>query len=213
MKVNEALRLDFSDGRDSLTSLDAINKALRELGSQITELDLSNTPEEIQILLEKPKVTPEESLQIQAHFLMSRERLLEIIRAAGREPQVSGGGAMSTHISPYEYDYPQLYVAEADADYSRFERFHINEAEDGTGVDEILQMLCGKGIEAHFLKPDGTVLTLQIACPAPDYGWVLTYDGVRPHIATLSSATPGTKLLVQVIGAPRWIMQYLDEMP
>ena len=51
VKVNEAVRLDFSDGRDSLTSLDAINEALWELGSQITALDLSDTPEEIQILL------------------------------------------------------------------------------------------------------------------------------------------------------------------
>ena len=39
-------------------------------------------------------------------------------------------------------------------------------------------------------------------------GWLSTYDGARPHIGQLSQAIPGSKLLVQVIGAERWSMSY-----
>ena len=47
-------------------------------------------------------------------------------------------------------------------------------------------------------------------CPSRDRGWIVTYDGNGPHIATTSNASPGTKVLVQVIGAARWIMKYVD---
>ena len=35
---------------------------------------------------------------------------------------------------------------EEGADYSRFDRFHVNVAEDGTAVDEVMQILSGSGV-------------------------------------------------------------------
>lgn len=213
MKTDGPVRLAFSDGRAPLNSLDAINDVIREFGAHISPLHTGGASADIRKLLAQTTLTPAEAEQLKAHFLLPRERLLEVIAEAGREPQVAGGGALITHVVPYDYDYPQLYIAEAGVDYSRYERFHVNAAEDGTGVDEVLQILWGKGFEFHRLMPDGTVLTLHLDCPAQDRGWVVTYDGVRPHIATISGASPGTKVLVQVIGAPRWIMQYVEETP
>ena len=40
-----------------------------------------------------------------------------------------------------------------------------------------------------------------------------TYCGVRPHIGSLSSATLGSKLLVQAFGAPEWTLTYTEEPP
>jgi hypothetical protein len=68
----------------------------------------------------------------------------------------------------------------------------------------VLQLLWGGGLEHQWLLPDGSVLSLRLDCPAAGAGWILTYDGARPHITSLTHAAPGTKLLVQVIGAPRW---------
>jgi hypothetical protein len=37
--------------------------------------------------------------------------------------------------------YPRLYTAEPGVDHSRFDRFHVNVSGDGTGVDELAQLL------------------------------------------------------------------------
>jgi hypothetical protein len=210
METEATVRLEFSNGREPMKRVGAINEAIKQFGARVSPVPTGDAPAGIRALLAQTTLTPAESEQVKAHFLLPRERLLDVISEAGREPQVPGGGALTTHVSPYDYDYPQLYVAEADVDYGRFERFHVNAAEDGTGVDEILQMLWGRGLEVHLRTPDATVLTLRLDCPARDRGWIVTYDGNGPHIATISNASPGTKVLVQVIGAERWIMKYVD---
>ena len=56
-------------------------------------------------------------------------------------------------------------------------------------------------------------VTLTLECPGGEQnsGWLITYDGARPHIGSLSSARPGTKALVQVIGPPKWRIRYVDD--
>ena len=97
-------------------------------------------------------------------------------------------------------------------DFSRFDRFHVNTADDGTGVDEILQMVSGRGFVSRHLLINGEVLTLHLGCNRDDAGWLLTYDGGLPHIGSLTRAEPGTKLMVQVIGPAQWQMRYLDDV-
>ncbi len=211
MSAETGLRLEFSTNRAPIDALDAINAELSDFGAHVSPLDTGRESDEIRNLLSKVTPTPEELQRLKSHFLLSRNELLEVITAAGREPQVPGGGALTTHIATYDYDYPQLYIAEAGVDYTRFERFHVNAAEDGTGVDEVLQILWGEGVEVHLQAADDAVLTLHLDCRGTDQGWIVTYDGEHPHIATVSGATPGTKVLVQVIGAPRWSMNYVEE--
>ena len=50
-----------------------------------------------------------------------------------------GGGALETFVVNHGYGYPHLYVVEAGVDYARFDRFHVNVAEDGGSIDEIFQ--------------------------------------------------------------------------
>ena len=42
-------------------------------------------------LLTQPTLTDAEADRVRTHFLLPRERLLEIIEAAGRKPNVPGG--------------------------------------------------------------------------------------------------------------------------
>ncbi len=100
MIKEQGIRLEFSDGRQTLSSLTEINKAFQEIGSRIWPLDLRAEPHDIKKLLNKPTLTTEESDRLLNHFLLSRERLLEIIISAGREAHVPGGGFVNHHRSP-----------------------------------------------------------------------------------------------------------------
>ncbi len=200
MTKDKGIRLELSDGRQPLNTLPEINKTLAEIGSRIWPLDLRNEPDEIGKLLRQSILTKDESDRLLNHFLFSRERLLEIITGAGREPHVTGGGALSTRVLPYNYKYPQLFVVEDGIDYSRSDSFHVNISKDGTAVDEVAQILSGSGFVNHHRSPNGEILSLYIDCPREDAGWILTYDGGSPHIGSISGVQPGAKILVQVIG-------------
>jgi hypothetical protein len=101
---------------------------------------------------------------------------------------------------------------ECEVDYSRFDRFHVNATEDGTGVDEVLQVLSGSGVVIYLRHSVGTTLTLRLDCPSERSGWLVTYDGGKPHIGSLNSAVSGTKVMVQAIGPAQWVIQYEDEV-
>ncbi len=211
MAVEKGIRLEFSDQRSPLTAVAEINTALAEIGSGVWHLDLSGSPDNIQRLLRQPTLTETEAEKVRTHFLLSRERLLEIIAAAGRQPNVSGGGELTTFVSNYGYSYPQLLIVQGNEDFSRFDRFHVNVSEDGTAVDEVAQMLWGRGLVIRHLLPSGVKMTMRLDCPRELSGWLVTHNGGKPHIGSFSQATPGTKCLVQVIGPSHWAMRYEDE--
>jgi hypothetical protein len=204
------VRLEFSSGRPAITDVADINSVLANHGSRIRPLDLRGVPEPVRQLLNQPTLNAAESAQVQEHFLLSRERLLDIIREAGRTPQVPGGGNMSTLDSTHGILYPQLYIAETGVDYSRFDRFHVNVSDDGTGVDEVGQVLSGGVMRILQHLPDVGLVTLYIDCIEGETGWIVTYDGANPHIGSFSRARMGTKALVQVIGPAKWEMKYVD---
>ena len=211
MTLHKSIRLEFSDRRLPLTELAELNTAMEDIGCQVWPLDLREVPANIKILLGQPTLATAEAEQVKTHFLLPRERLLEIIQGAGREPQVLGGGELNTFVSNHGYPYPQLYVVQNDIDYSRFDRFHVNTANDGTGVDEVVQLLSGRGLAIHHRQHNGVVRTVRLACPSEDAGWLVTYSGGYPHIGSLRDASPGLKLLVQVIGPAEWVMRYVDD--
>jgi hypothetical protein len=204
----ERIELEFSDGRPSLTAAADVNAALGEVGAGVWRLDLTGASDDVRDLLRRRTLSDAEALRVRSHFLLPRERLLEIIAAAGRTPNVPGGGALSTTVTNEGYSYPQLWMVQGPVDFSRFDRLHINISDDGIGVDEVLQFLSGAGVVIHLQTPRGALLTLRLDCPDEGSGWLLTYDGGKPHIGSLAGATVGAKLLAQVIGPPRWAIRY-----
>jgi len=202
------LRLDVSGSPAVVSELTDVNHELAVVKSKVWPLDLRSTPAEIRRLLDSPVLEAAETSRVMNHFLLPRERLLEVIGEAGRAPNVPGGGALSTRVDSHGYSYPQLWLVQGSTDYTRFDRFHVNTADDGTGVDEIMQVLSGAGIVIRHLLPDGKALALQVDCPSAAAGWLVTYDGGHPHIGSLSGALTGTKVLVQAIGPPRWSVRY-----
>ena len=73
---------------------------------------------------------------------------------------------------------------------------------DGSGVDEVYQMLSGSRFVIHHRLDGGNILIFRLGCPDQGKGWLGTYDGGRPHIGSIGSATLASKLLVQVFGPP-----------
>ena len=205
------LRLTLPGRNVPATSEADINDALAAVGARLWPLDLGHAPGEVQRLLRKPGLNRAEAERVMAHFLLSRDRLLEIVTAAGRKPHVPDGGALATVDTTHDVPYPELYQVEAGADYSRFDRFHVNRAADGTAVDEFMQVLSGAGVRLQQRLPRGGDLVLDLSCPDPVSGWLLAYDGGRQHIGSFTGCTPGSKILMQIIGPPRWIMRYEDE--
>ncbi len=200
----------ITDNGDLLTDLDAVNDFMAPHHCKVWPLDLSDLPDDVRGALDTEHTSSRQAELIARHFLLPRERLLELIAECGREPHVPGGGALSTHVMPHDYDYPRLFEIHTGDHITTFDRFHSNHADDGTGVDEIVQMLRGTGLLMRHRLPHGAEWSLRMSCPGPDQGWMSTYEGAHPHIGSPAEATPGSKFLVQVIGPPQWTMDYLD---
>ncbi|MEM7437707.1 MAG: hypothetical protein AAF436_21320 [Myxococcota bacterium] len=208
MTVESGLVFRRNNG-SALVDLGAINEELAEIQMRVVPVDLRPHPSAIRQLLCKPSLDAGEAERVKAHFLLSRERLLEVIRNAGREPQVEEGGSLETHVMPHDYSYPQLFQVEEGSNYARFDAFHCNLAEDGScAVDEVAQFLAGGPHHVLHLTPSGDTLLLTVTCPGDDGGWLVTYSGATPHSGRIGDARIGTKALVQVIGPARWTMDY-----
>jgi hypothetical protein len=205
------IRLEIEGARAPLSTLPEIQAELNRIGVGVWPLRLDDAPDDILRLLSQANLTDDETARLRDHFLLSRERLLEIIAASGRTPNVPGGGALETTVANQGYSYPQLWVVRAGEDYTRFDRFHVNVADNGTGVDEVLQMVSGQGVVVHARQPDGSAQTLRLDCPNDSVCWMVSYNAGLPHIGSLSGATPGTKLVVQAIGPMEWTLRYVDD--
>jgi hypothetical protein len=206
----EGIRLEFAQGRPTVTDLDEINATLHQIGFRAWPIDLTSAPEPLRVLLPRPTLADADVAALRDHFLLSQARMLEIIQEAGRTPQVPGGGAMSSLDATNGVTYPQLYMVGAGVDYSRFDRFHVNSSADGPGTDEVMQILSGGGIRVLQHLPGAGEFTVTFDCTEAAQGWGVTYDGGRPHIGSFTGAQPGTKILVQVMGPPRWEVHYVD---
>jgi len=206
------LRLTLPGLSTPLASYADIVDALSQVGAGLWPLDLGRAPGDIRDLLQKPSLDEAEAERVRAHFLMPRRRLLEIVNAAGRPPHVAGGGALETLDTTHDVPYPELYQVEAGTDYSRFDRFHVNvSGEEGAAVDEFMQVLAGTGVRFLQRLPRGGALALELSCPDAASGWLLVYDGGLHHIGSFTGCAPGSKILMQIIGPPRWVMRYEDE--
>lgn len=207
----DGIRLELKPSGPSLTGQEAANEALAAFGTRLWPIDLTITSREVRTLLSRPELTAAEAVILREAFLLPRERLLQIIAESGRKPSVPGGGALSTLDVANNVLYPQLYIVEADVDYSRFDRLHQNKADDGTDLDEVLSILSGEGFRLIQRGPDGIEAILHVDCVDDHTGWLLSY-GAHPHIGSFTGASPGTKVLVQAIGPERWQPHYMHDV-
>ena len=187
---------------------EAINGILNQHGVGVWPSSFADAPADIKELLASEQLTEQENSRLKTHFLLSREKLLDAIHAAGRAPNVAGGGSLEGFCVETAIQYPQLHVIDKTLDYSGFFPLHVNVSLEGVGSDEIGQVLSGSGMTYRFGIADGRILSLTMSCPDPLSGWVFTFNGGAPHGGVLDDTAAGTKVLVQAIGPPRFNRNY-----
>ena len=126
----QGLSLEFSDNRAVPDTLEAINDELQTIGAAVWPLDLRDRPADIRALLAKATLGDAETETVTAHFLLPRERLLQIVAQAGRTPAVAGGGALATFVAKLGQTYPRLHQVQDGVDCTRFDRFLVNAGAD-----------------------------------------------------------------------------------
>lgn len=203
------IRLE-QDGVVLAETFEEVNAKLATDGIRAWPVDLSDLPADVRRLLMQPTLTGAETDRVKAQFLLSRERLLQIIADAGRRPHLPDGGELNTFCIETEIAYPQLHVIDKSLDYSGFFKLHVNVADDGGGTDEVGHVLSGSNMQYRYGLANDDVVTLSLSCPSADRGWLFTFDGGAPHGGILDDTAAGTKILVQAIGPARFHRSYVD---
>ncbi|MDI3325805.1 hypothetical protein QKW35_15600 [Pontibacterium granulatum] len=147
-------------------------------------------PEEAKPILEASKsraITQEEADQLLSHFSLHRGQLLEEIDKAGRKPEAHRGGYLSTSeigIAPY----PKVYDMRAMSPevkaflQKKFGLLHVNSADNGVGIDEVMTIVSGGPWTWFFALPDNVVGKLTLGHVGLERkAWRISYPGLGPH--------------------------------
>jgi hypothetical protein len=204
--------LSFSDGRPSLRDADQINAVLHTVGVHVSRIEL---PEHARPLLEasaRAPLSPPQQSALLEMFALSREGVLEQIRLAGRQPVLPQGGSMSSRETgvpqyPKVYDLKSMGAPERVAARDKFARLHVNAADDGVGVDEVMTLVAGGPWTWYFLLEGAVVGELRMPRIEPgSRGWRLSYPGLTPHGGHFH-ATDGL-VVAYITGPGEWRMRY-----
>ena len=82
--TSTGIQLEIEGAGVSLSILPEIQAELKRIGVGVWPLQLDDVPEDIGRLLGQASLTDVETARLRDHFLLSRERLLEIIVGGGR---------------------------------------------------------------------------------------------------------------------------------
>lgn len=211
-KYNPPATLTFSDGRESAVDLKQINTVLHTVGVHLDEVIIPEEAKTILNISRTKALSPWQQEKILSIFSLNRKALLKQIRQAGRKPAMDNGGSLVTQeedVPPY----PKIYDLKAMNEQNRidaqnkFGKLHVNHAENGTGVDEVMTLVSGGPWTWFFLLKDNTVAKLTMSKVTRDGpGWRLSYPGLTPHGAFMD-AKDG--ICVAYIHGPKiWQMRY-----
>lgn len=204
--------LKFSDGRASLSDLAAINDILKTIGVRLNRFELPIAARPLLESSAKAPLSDAERTRMLEVFSLSRQDVLELARAAGREPAIPGGGSMSSgevDVPPYPkvYDLKSMGSQDRLNARNKFGRLHVNSTDYGIGVDEVMTLVAGGPWTWYFLLKDNVVVELQMSRVEPaGRGWRLSYPGLTPHGGHFH-AEEGV-CIAYITGPKVWTMRY-----
>ena len=129
---------------------------------------------------------------------------------------MQGGGVATeeTGVGPYPkvYDLMALDERTRSAVLGKYGRMHVNSAEDGTDIDEVMTVVSGGPFRWGFTLKDGSIARFQIdKVGLEDKAVRISYHGLGMH-AGLMDAKQG--LLVAFAHGPRaFTMRYQADVP
>ncbi len=210
--------LSFSDNRPSVTDLNKINELLHTVGVHLSQVEIPYEAKEILKQASNSKLNENQQANILRIFSLDREEILNQIKMAGRDPVLADGGSLSTQevgVPPYPkiYDLKAMSAQDFIRAQHKFGKLHVNYAENGDGVDEVMTLISGGPWTWLFLLKDNVVVKLTMShVDLHGPAWRLSYPGLVPHGAFMNAEYG---LCVAYITGPRtWLMRYeADQLP
>lgn len=199
--------LSFSDGRPDAVGLAAVNEHLGKVGVRISEVPGAKQALPILEASKSRALDEAEHKELLSIFSLDRDGLLDEIRKAGRKPAVDGGGALS--ISEKDVPpYPKIYDMKAlDSDTvtflkKKFGRLHVNSANSGHGIDEVMTIVSGGPYTWFFVLQDNAVAKVKFsAVGAGQPAWRISYPGLF-LTADISTRSMGWSLPMPMVRQP-----------
>ena len=181
------ITLSYSDGKPVTLGLDNINAVLHSVGVRVSTVPLPEASTSLLKISQSRALTPEEAIKLLSNFSLHRGELLDEIRKAGRKPEAHRGGYLTTSedgIPPYPkvYDMKALTPDVMVFLQEKFGKLHVNSADNGMGIDEVMTIVSGGPWTWFFVLPDNVIgkLTLgHVGLDGP--GWRISYPGLGPH--------------------------------
>lgn len=214
--AHDVVSLKFSDGRPDVKGLDAVNAILQDIGIHVTTVDIPDAAKPVLKASETRALTGEEHALLIREFNLSKEQLLEQVKLAGRTPAVEGGGVLTeeTGFGPYPkvYDMMALDDATHKAVLEKYGRMHVNSADDGTDVDEVMTAVSGGPFRWGYALKDGSIARFQIEKVKPgDKAVRVSYFGLGMH-AGIMDARQGV-IVAFGHGPKEFTMRYEADVP
>ena len=187
-----------------MTGVEAVNNALNPIGVNVVTVDIPEAARPLLAASHRRALTKAEHGALISAFNLSRG-LLEQARLAGARARGARGGVATeeTGVGPYPkvYDLMALDERTRSAVLGKYGRMHVNSAEDGTDIDEVMTVVSGGPFRWGFTLKDGSIARFQIdKVGLEDKAVRISYHGLGMH-AGLMDAKQG--LLVAFAHGPR----------
>ncbi|MDR7121999.1 hypothetical protein [Rheinheimera soli] len=206
------LTLSYSDGRPATHGVVQVNNVLKSVGVRVNTVAI---PAQAKPVIEQAKtraLTQEENEKLISLFSLHRGDLLEQIELAGREPAAHRGGFLSTSekgVAPYPKVYDMKAMTPDVMHYlqAKFGKLHVNSAENGIGIDEVMTIVSGGTWTWFFVLPDNLVAKLTLGyVPSDGEAWRISYPGLVPHGGFLDA--PYGLVVAYAHGPEHFVMRY-----
>ena len=208
------LTLSYSDGKPATTGVENVNAVLREVGVRVSRVALPEAALPILQASQSRAINAEEASRLLSAFSLHRGQLLEEIEKAGRRPEVHRGGFLTTSESGVP-PYPKVYDMKALSPevkaqlQVKFGKLHVNSADNGVGIDEVMTIVSGGPWTWFFALPGdvvGKLILGHVGLDGP--AWRISYPGLGPHGGYLD-AEYGL-VVAYAHGPENFVMRYVE---
>ena len=208
------IKLSYSNGNADTIGVDNINAVLKSVGVRVSTVSLPKEALPILRTSQTRAITSDEAKELISYFSLHRGELLDQISKAGRKPEAHRGGFLSTSevgVAPY----PKVYDMKAMTPdvvaflQEKFGKLHVNSAENGMGIDEVMTIISGGPWTWFFALPNNVVGKLTLGYVSTNgKAWRLSYPGLGAHGGYLD---PEFGLVVAHAHGPKnFVMRYVE---
>lgn len=214
--AGDIVSLRYSDGRPDAVGVEHVNAALKPIGVHVQTIDIPKSAQPILEASHKRALTSEEHTRLISIFNLNQSQLLEQIKLAGRTPAVKGGGVLTSEVGtgpyPKVYDMRALDKKTHKAVLEKYGRMHVNTADDGTEIDEVMTVVAGGPFRWGFTMKDGSIARFEVdSVGLQDKAVRVSYHGLGMH-AGMMDAKQGL-IVAYGHGPKEFTMRYDAKVP